>query len=120
MSQEPDSKVQPSTKRMPPNAGKGRVAGVPNKTTGTLKEAILKAAAISGAKIDPGASDGLVAYLVDIADNHKKVMGGLISRVLPTEIGIDKESADALQALAEAIEEGRRRAAARMSGKIGG
>jgi hypothetical protein len=33
-----------NARRKPPNAGKGRKAGVPNKTTGLLKEAILAAA----------------------------------------------------------------------------
>lgn len=35
-----DSKVQKSTKRMPPNAGKGRAKGVPNKATAKAREAI--------------------------------------------------------------------------------
>ncbi len=41
-----DSKVQTSAKpkRKPPNAGKGRKAGVPNKATGKAREAIAKLA----------------------------------------------------------------------------
>jgi hypothetical protein len=35
-----DSKVQPPAKRLPPNAGKGRVKGVPNKVTGKVRQAI--------------------------------------------------------------------------------
>ena len=36
-----DSKVVKSATRKPPNAGKGRVKGVPNKTTVTIKAAML-------------------------------------------------------------------------------
>jgi hypothetical protein len=43
--------------RKPPNAGKGRVKGVPNKTTALLKDAILLAAEGAGGKA------GLVGYL---------------------------------------------------------
>jgi hypothetical protein len=41
----------------PPNAGKGRVKGVPNKTTALLKDAILRAAEGAGGKA------GLIGYL---------------------------------------------------------
>jgi hypothetical protein len=116
MSQENDSKVQPSTKRLPPNAGKGRVAGVPNKTTKTLKEAILLATRIAGNKIDPEGEDGLVSYLVDIAGNHKQAHCVLLGRVLPSEIAVEQGTMDALQTLAEVIAEGRKRVA----GGIGG
>ena len=34
--------------KMPPNAGKGRKKGIPNKTTALLKDAILMAAAEAG------------------------------------------------------------------------
>ena len=37
----------------PPNAGKGRKAGVPNKTTALLKDAILRAAEGAGGKAGP-------------------------------------------------------------------
>lgn len=81
-----DSKVEESTKRLPPNAGKGRVAGVPNKTTKTLREAILEAAKNVGSEIKPGCSDGLVAYLEDVAAKDKKAMSALLSKVLPMTV----------------------------------
>ena len=46
----------------PPNAGKGRVKGTPNKTTALLKDAILKAA-------DDAHSGGIIGYLTDQAQN---------------------------------------------------
>jgi hypothetical protein len=52
------SKVVPfAGKRRPPNAGKGRTRGVPNKVTALLKDSILVAAKAAGGK------DGLVGYL---------------------------------------------------------
>ena len=37
-----DSKVEATAKRKPPNAGKGRKAGVPNKATANAREAIAR------------------------------------------------------------------------------
>lgn len=51
----PDSKVlSPSGKRRPPNAGKGRVKGVPNKFTSSVKEAVK--AAFDQIQGDPAAN----------------------------------------------------------------
>lgn len=77
------SQVKPS-KVLPPAAGKGRQKGVPNKTTATLKEAILLAAAQSGS--DKKGKGGLVGYLQRVADNDMKAMSALLGRVLPLQV----------------------------------
>ena len=73
--------------RKPPNAGKGRVKGVPNKTTALLKDAILQAAEAAGGKA------GLIGYLV--AQAKKKNSGpflALLGKVLPTQISGDPDN----------------------------
>jgi hypothetical protein len=51
-----DSKVESSAKRegrwIPPNAGKGRVKGVPNKSTSTVREAIANLLERNGENMD--------------------------------------------------------------------
>jgi hypothetical protein len=80
-----DSKQEPVAKRrLPPNAGKGRAAGTPNKTTKTLKEAILKAAELSGR--DQKGKEGLVGYLRRVADEDVKAFSGLLGKVLPLQV----------------------------------
>ncbi len=79
------SKVQASTtKKLPPNAGKGRKAGVPNKTTAALKDAILAAAVAVG--YDGKGKDGLVGYLKLVASSDVKAFSGLLGKVLPLQI----------------------------------
>lgn len=68
----------------PPNAGKGRKAGVPNKTTAALKDAILAAAERSGG--DLKGKDGLVGYLKRVADEDMKAFSGLLGKVLPMTV----------------------------------
>lgn len=68
----------------PPNAGNGRPKGAVNKTTATLKEAILKAAELSGQ--DKKGKGGLVGYLQRVADNDMKAFSGLLGRVLPMQV----------------------------------
>lgn len=74
----------------PPNAGKGRKKGVPNKTTAALKEAILAAAEKFGS--DGEGEDGLTGYLFHIAKNDIKAMAGLLGKVLPMQIGGDPDN----------------------------
>jgi len=90
------SKVQRSAeKRLPPNAGKGRKKGVPNKTTLALKEAILRAAELSG--FDTKGEGGLVGYLQRVADEDVKAFSGLLGRVLPLQLTGDKTNPVVLQ-----------------------
>lgn len=70
-----------TSKVLPPAAGKGRTKGVPNKTTKTLKEAILLAAEKVGE--DGKGKDGLTGYLVALATKQPKSFAGLLGRVLP-------------------------------------
>lgn len=76
------SKVVKSAK--PPNAGKGRTPGTPNKTTGKLKEAILLAA--EGVGSDGEGKDGLTGYLTHVARTDVKAFSGLLGKVLPMQV----------------------------------
>lgn len=67
-------------KRKPPNAGKGRVKGVPNKTTALLKDAILQAATKAGRK------GGLVGYLTTQATANPQSFLPLLGKVLPMQV----------------------------------
>ncbi|NBW51501.1 MAG: hypothetical protein EB060_12035 [Proteobacteria bacterium] len=60
----------------PPNAGKGRPKGVPNKATGALKEMILGALSKVGGE----------EYLVRQAEENPTAFLSLIAKVLPTEL----------------------------------
>ena len=72
-----DSKKQGSTtKRLPPNAGKGRKKGVPNKITASVKEMILAALdAVGGQR-----------YLEDQAKQNPQAFMSLLGRILPSEV----------------------------------
>ena len=72
-----DSKKQASTaKRLPPNAGKGRKKGVPNKITASVKEMILAALdAVGGQR-----------YLEDQAKQNPQAFMSLLGRILPSEV----------------------------------
>jgi hypothetical protein len=79
VTERPASKVQGSAAK-PPNAGKGRKKGVPNKTTALLKDAILKAAA------DAGGAEGLVGYLTVQATANPGPFMALLGKVLPMQV----------------------------------
>ncbi len=71
------SKKQGSTaKRLPPNAGKGRKKGVPNRITFTLKQAIEAAFHEVGGK----------EWLVQLAGSDPRAFASLLGRILPAEI----------------------------------
>lgn len=79
------SKIEPGTaRRLPPNAGKGKPKGAVNKTTATLKEAILLAGEQSGN--DGNGKGGLVGYLRRVADTDVKAFSGLLGKVLPMQV----------------------------------
>lgn len=73
------SKVVTAAKK-PPNAGKGRVKGVPNKTTALLKDAILHAAELAGGE------EGLVGYLQQQATDNPGPFITLLGKVLPLQV----------------------------------
>lgn len=63
----------------PPNAGRGRKKGVPNKTTALLKDALLQAAANAG--------DGdMVTYLTAQAKANPGPFMALLGKVLPMQV----------------------------------
>ena len=68
----------------PPNAGKGRVKGVPNRSTTALKEAILQAAEKTGA--DMQGKGGLTGYLTFLAKDEPKSFAMLLGKVLPMQV----------------------------------
>lgn len=63
-------------KKTPPNAGKGRVTGVPNKITRELKQMILDA--LDGA--------GGVKYLTTQAKKNPKAFLTLLGKVMPLQV----------------------------------
>ncbi len=72
-----DSTVETSAeRRMPPNAGKGRVKGVPNKLTSEVKQMVLDA--LEGL--------GGVDYLMDKAESHPAAFLALVSKVIPLQV----------------------------------
>ena len=78
------TKVQGTADRKPPNAGKGRRKGTPNKTTATLKEAILLAAEETG--FDGQGQEGLKGYLKRVAAEDVKAFSALLGKVLPLQL----------------------------------
>ena len=74
-----------SKPRKPPNAGKGRVKGVPNRTTALLKDAILMAAEGAGGK------DGLIGYLQEQAKKSPGPFMSLLGKV-PTQVAGDPDN----------------------------
>lgn len=73
-----------SEKKLPPNAGKGKKPGTPNRTTKILKEAILLAAEKVGQ--DGKGKEGLTGYLVRLATKQPKSFATLLARVIPLQV----------------------------------
>ncbi len=69
------SKVVKSA-RKPPNAGKGRVKGVPNKNTAAIKDMILAALDKAGG----------IDYLVKQSGENPVAFMGLVGKVLPLQL----------------------------------
>ena len=68
----------------PPNAGKGRKKGTPNKVTGELKEMILAA-------LEQANPDGGVAYLKARANDSPAAFLTLVGKVLPLQVQGDPD-----------------------------
>lgn len=62
----------------------GRKAGVPNRITTSIKQAILDAVALCGA--DGKGKDGAVGYLFNIARTEPGLMVRLLEKILPTQL----------------------------------
>lgn len=71
-------------KKLPPNAGKGKKPGTPNRTTKVLKEAILLAAERHGE--DGKGKEGLTGYLVRLASKEPRSFAVLLAKVLPLQV----------------------------------
>ena len=88
------SKMQGSAGKLPPNAGKGRKKGVPNKVTAALKDMILGALADAGEELEPGG--GGQAYLKAQALNNPKAFLPLVGKVLPHDVRLSNPEGDDL------------------------
>ena len=75
-----DSKVEGTTKRLPPNAGKGRAKGVPNKTTQAAKDAIAMAADRLGGV------DRLVSWVQEDPSNERAFWSVIYPKLLPLQV----------------------------------
>ena len=81
-----EAAMNDSAPRKPPNAGKGRPKGVPNKTTALLKDAILMAAQAAGGV------KGIAGYLEAQAEKNPGPFMTLLGKVLPTQVAGDPEN----------------------------
>ena len=81
-----DTKIVGDTgRRKPPRAGKGRPRGSVNKTTKTLKEALLNSFETLGSE----------KWLVSLAESDPKAYASLLGRLVPSEIGVEVSAGDA-------------------------
>jgi hypothetical protein len=87
------SKVEESTEKLPPNAGKGRPKGVPNKLTTEVKQMILDA--LEGA--------GGVDYLIRQAEEKPVAFLALVGKVLPLQVTGAGENGEHLIARIERV-----------------
>lgn len=81
-----DSKVVKSAGRRPPNAGKGRKKGVPNKTTQAAKDAIAEAFE------KMGGIKSLVDWAGKSDDNRKVFYSQIWPKIVPLAVGGDKDN----------------------------
>jgi hypothetical protein len=70
--------------------GPGRPKGMPNKTTQTLKEAVLQAAELTGQ--DGQGKEGLVGYLRHVAATNVPAFSSLLGKVLPLQVVGDADN----------------------------
>jgi hypothetical protein len=91
--------AKPATKKLPPNAGKGRPKGSTNKATKEIKDMILGALERAGGE----------TYLVTQADENPVAFMGLIGKVIPRDVKAEVTGAIEL-VLADRIKAARERA----------
>ena len=89
---------EPRERPLPPNAGKGRKPGVPNRINADLKHMILSALASVGGE----------AYLIEQAKNNPAVFLALLSKLIPRDVKASV-SAEVEISLAERIKMARQR-----------
>ena len=87
------SKVEETAKKLPPNAGKGREKGVPNKITKEVKQMILDA--LEGA--------GGVEYLIRQAEDKPVAFLALVGKVMPLQLTGDGGGPVMIQAITRKI-----------------
>lgn len=74
------TKVEESTKKLPPNAGKGRQKGVPNKTTQAAKDAI----ALAADRL--GGAERLVEWAKEDPANERAFWTTIYPKLLPLQV----------------------------------
>lgn len=84
----------------------GRKAGTPNRTHALLKDAVLRAAEISGNKIDPSNKEhsGLVKYLVHQSMLQPAPFMQILAKVLPMQIGGPGDDGEGIQIMVKFTE----------------
>jgi hypothetical protein len=87
MSETASKVVTPAARRRPPNAGKGRRKGVPNKTTSAIKDAALIAATELGS--DGSGKQGLVGYFKMLGMTEPRAFAGVLARIIPLQVAGD-------------------------------
>lgn len=90
--------TRPKAKKMPPNAGKGRPRGVPNKVNGDVKAMVLGALEQVGGQ----------QYLAEQAEANPTAFMSLVGKVLPREMKAEVSGAIEL-VLAEKLKQARER-----------
>lgn len=104
-----DSKEQPNAaKRLPPNAGKGREKGVPNKMTTVIRDAIREALAAEGDRLAAADSSGetkpgALGYMQWLSRVEPRAFATLVGKLLPTQLTGDDGDAIKFQAIERRI-----------------
>jgi len=78
-----DTKVVGTSGKRPPRAGMGRPAGIPNKATRALKQALEESFERLGG----------VEWLVQLAATEPKAYASLLAKLLPSQVNLDADIA---------------------------
>ena len=75
----------------------GRKRGTPNRTTQLIKDAVLRAAELSGQSLSKNKKyTGLEKYLMFLAMDHPAVFGALLNKILPMQVGATTDEGDGI------------------------